>query len=192
MTTRSFSSWLAAALGAGLTLAATLTATDAQAHDFRLRAGTSAQGSEWRGDFAGYGSLELGVRFADIAGVYIGGHEGYGIVDDRLLTLVTLGGQVWLDYGRFRPYAKLGFVHQHEESLSVVANDFGSAIFGIGDGIRHRAGGELGLGLDIAVWEREDFELFASVSADARLFPDDLGPLVYAGGGLGVGFNYAL
>ncbi len=179
-------------LMASAALVVTLTAADAAAHDFRLEAGMSGFGTEWRGDGGGYGSLALAVRFADVAGVYLQGNEGYGAVDQRLLTLLSIGGQAWLDFGRFRPHARLGFTHQHEESLSVVANDFGSAIFGIGDGIRHRAGGEVGLGLDIGFWESGDNSFYATVNGSARFFPDDLGPKVYAGGGLSVGFNYIL
>jgi hypothetical protein len=34
--------------------------------------------------------------------------------------------------------------------------------------------------------------LFGTVDASAKLFPDDLGPMVYAGGGLHLGMGYDL
>lgn len=170
-----------------------LVSANAEAADFRLELGTTAAGTTWRGDVATYGHLKLGFRFFDLFGPYVQGQEGYGVVDQRLLTLVALGMQIWTPpLGPVRLHGRMAFVHQHEESLSVVAGDFGSALFGIGDGIRHRAGGEAALGVDLPLWSRNDFELFGAVDASAKLFPDDLGPIVYAGGGLTLGFNYAL
>jgi hypothetical protein len=180
--------WLAVAM-----LALTMTARSAEAADFRLEVGTTAAGTSWRGDAATYGHLKLAFRFFDLFGPYGQGHLGYGVVDERLLTLLALGAQIWTPpLGPARIHGRLAFLHQHEESISVVAGDYASALFGIGDGIRHRAGGEAGLGVDLSLWTRNDFELFGAVDASAKLFPDDLGPLVYVGGGLHLGFNYTL
>ncbi len=74
----------------------------------------------------------------------------------------------------------------------MVANDFGSALFGVGDGIRHRAGGEMGLGAELPVYVDGDLSLFAGIDATAKLFPDDLGPMLYVGGGATFGVGYAL
>jgi hypothetical protein len=179
-------------IGLAAALAAWLATTEAGAHDFQLGLGMSGHGTEWRGDGGGYGSLKLGVRFIDLVGVYLEGREGYATVDQRMLTLVSLGAQVWGRLGITRPYARLGFLHQHEESLAVFTDDVGSALFGVGDGIRHRFGGELGLGLDVPFWTRKDLSFFVGVEARGAVFPDDLGPLVYAGGGLNVGMSYEL
>ncbi len=180
--------WAACAVA----VAATALTAPVQAQDLRIEGGSAVLGTDWRGDVAAYGSLKLAARFGEVAGPYLQGHVGYAPVDQRLLTLISLGAQVWLDFDKVWPHARLGFVHQHEESLSVVANDFGSAIFGSGDGIRHRAGGEFGVGADVRVWERREVHLYVTVDGTAKIFPDDLGPLVYASGGLGVGLNYAL
>ena len=190
--TVNMSKWKRWMAGAVFGCTAGLFAGSASAQDLQVATGTSALGSTWRGDFAMYGSLKLSARFAGVVGPYVQGSVGYGLVDQRMLTLISLGGQVWLDYGKFRPHARIAFSHQHEESLSVVANDFGSAIFGIGDGIRHRAGGELGLGVDIEMWRRKQVHLFVGIDGTARLFPDELGPLLYAGGGVSAGFNWSL
>jgi hypothetical protein len=178
-------------VGAGA-LASVLFATEARATDFQLALGASALGTDWEGDAAGYGSLKLGFRFVDIVGIYALGRSGYGAVDDRLLTQLSLGAQLWAHLGPVWPYARLGFLHQHEESLSVVAGDYGSALFGVGDGIRHRAGGELAIGLDVPFWQRDDLSLFAGGEACAFLFPDGIGPTVYAGASLSIGLSYEL
>jgi len=189
-----YGDWRARLAGALLGLAFLVGGSEARAGDFRLELSSTAAGTEWRGDVAGYGSLKLAYRFIDLIGLYVQGHEGYGRVDDRMLTLVSIGGQIWApQLGPVRPYGRLGFLHQHEESLSVVADNFGSAIFGVGDGIRHRMGGELGLGIDVPFYERKDsVQLYVAIEASAKLFPDDLGPKVYAGGGVAFGTNFMI
>jgi hypothetical protein len=167
-------------------------AADARATDFQAAVGANAYGTEWRGDAAAYGSLKLGFRFADLIGIYALGREGYGGVDDRMLTQVSLGAQIWATIGPTRPYVRLGFLHQHEESISVVADDYGSAMFGVGEGIRHRAGGELALGLDLPFWTRDDLSFFVGGEASACLFPGAPGPIIYAGAGLSLGLSYEL
>jgi hypothetical protein len=166
--------------------------TDGQ-HHLRVALGGSALGSTWGGDAAAYTGARLGFRFIDLIGPYAALNVGYGVVDDRMLTAISLGGAIWLpELGPVRPFGRLGLVHQHEESLSVVADDFGSALFGVGDGIRHRAGGEAVVGIDFPVWEDGDWEIFGAVDGELKLFPDDLGPVLYAGGGLNLGMNYTL
>jgi hypothetical protein len=162
-------------------------------HHLRFGGGASASATTWRGDAAGYTGLNLGFRFVDLIGPVGSFQVGYGVVDDRMLTLLTLGAQVWLpELGPVRPYGRLAFLHQHEESLAVVADDFGSALFGIGDGIRHRAGGELGIGADMGLWEDDDWQLYGALDGSFKLFPDDLGPMLYGGAGLNLGMSYTL
>jgi hypothetical protein len=169
-----------------------LIASPARAGDIQLAVGATGAGTEWRGDAAAYGSLDIGYRFADIVGIYVQGQEGYAAVDQRLLTLVALGVQLWGRLGPTRPYARVAAIHQHEESMSVVAEDPAGALFGVGDGIRHRFGGEAGVGLDVPVYQEKDLSLFVTGEGSVKIFPDDLGPLVYAGAGLGFGMNYHL
>jgi hypothetical protein len=102
-----------------------------------------------------------------------------------------IGVKVWMPaLGPVRPHARLGFVHQHEEAMSVVAGEIGKAMMGMGDAIRHRGGGELGLGLDVPFVTRKAFAFYGAIDASARLFPDKMGPLLYAGGGLSLGVAY--
>ncbi len=174
--------------------AALAAAGDAMAGDARIELGGQGAGSNWRGDAAAWGSFGIAYRFADLIGPYGELGEGYGRVDQRMLTLLGIGAKVWLPkIGRTRPHLRLGFLHQHEESLSVVSHEYFKALFGIGDGIRHRAGGELGLGLDITLVQRKAVLFYAVVDGAARVFPDHLGPMVYGGGGvsLGVSFDFS-
>lgn len=164
----------------------------ASAGDFQLALGAAGAGTEWRGDAAVYSSLELGYRFADIVGIYAMGRLGYGSVDERMLTLLGIGAQIWGRIGVVRPYARLGFAHQHEESLVVVRDDVGGALFGVGDGIRHRAGGDAAIGVDVPFFRRDHVELFGTVEGYALWFPNTQGPNVYAGGGVGIGMSYWL
>src|SRR5688500_4381240 len=80
-------------------------AGEARATDFQLALGAEGNGTEWRGDAATYGSLKLGLRFLDLFGVYFEGQEGYATVDERVLTMIALGAQVWGRLGITRPYA---------------------------------------------------------------------------------------
>lgn len=176
----------------------------AVAGDFQLAVGASGAATEWRGDVAVYSSLKLGYRFADLVGVYGMGRLGYGAVDDRMLTLLSFGAQVWGQIDAARPYARIGFAHQHEESLVVVRDDVGGALFGVGDGIRHRAGGEGAIGVEIPFADigrgasgavpsgRGRVQMFGALEGSALWLPNAQGPNVYGGGGVSLGMSYWL
>lgn len=154
--------------------------------------GMGGAGTEWRGDGAFVTQLKLGYRFADVFGVYGDFQLGYAGVDQRVLTLFSLGVQLWGRLGFSRPFVRLSLLHQHEESLSVVAGDFFRAIMGIGEGIRHKAGVGLGLGVDLPFYKKDKLRLFVTIEAMVKWFPGDMGPFVYMGGNLGFGMNYSL
>lgn len=165
----------------------------ARATDFTMDGSGGGQLSTWRGDVSAFGSLKLGLRFADLAGPYLLGRVGYGTVDERMLTTIQLGAQLWLKFGKVRPYVRLGIEHSHEETLAEVRIEPGGALFGIGDGIRHRAGGELGLGFDVPFHEAKSVQWFVGGDALASLYPDGTkGPVLYGGVAARLGFNYKL
>jgi hypothetical protein len=170
----------------------TLAPAKARAGDVQLDLGLGGEGSSWRGDGVGFGSLQLGYRFKDLIAPYFLARLGYGAVDQRLVTFLSLGAQVWGRIGKVRPFARFGLVHQHEETMSSVANEPFGAIFGVGDGIRHRAGLDGGLGVDIPFSKQKAWEFHARVELLLTGFPDERGPAIYGGGNLGLGFNYAL
>ena len=85
-------------------------------------------------------------------------------------------------------------LHQHEEGLVSVENTPVGYLFGIGAGIRHRAGGGLQLGLEMPV-RGPSGRLAAILFAEANVtyFPDNtLGPTAYVGIDLGLGLDYLL
>ena len=154
--------------------------------------GASGAASSWEGDGAAYGSLKLGLRFADLISIHYLGKLGYGGVDTRMLTFLSLGAQIWGRIGPVRPYARIAAVHQHEEPVQAIEEDRWGALFGVGDGIRHRMGGEGGLGVDFPLARRKAVELFGTAEAHLDWFPDPRGPQWYGGGGLALGVNYVL
>ena len=154
--------------------------------------GGAAGSSTWRGDPAGFAALKLGYRFKDFIAPYYLGRNGYAVVNDRTLTALQFGVQVWGRIGTVRPYVRLGGMHQHEESQQAVRADPGGALFGVGDGIRHRWGGEGALGFDWPFFHHEKFALVATVEAVGDYFGDQKGPGFYVFGAAGLGATYAL
>jgi len=165
---------------------------DAHASDLRLNLSLSGAGSEWRDDGALWGGLGLGFRFRDIIGLYALGRLGYGAVDQRMLTLLAIGAQIWGRLGPTRPYARLAFIHQHEESLPAVEQNVGGAVFGVGDGIRHRGGAEGALGIDLPIHTKLPWTFFANAELSFAGFPNSSGPGWYMLGTLGLGLHYTL
>lgn len=93
------------------------------------------------------------------------------------------------------PYARLFALHQHEEGIVSVENTPLGFVFGIGAGIRHRAGGGLALGAEIPIKRAADDRLTWMIFADTMLiyFPDAaIGPHAYVGLEGGVAFDWLL
>lgn len=90
------------------------------------------------------------------------------------------------------PYARVGFVHHHETPWAVVKEDPVMAAIGSAEGIRHRSGLDLAVGLAGAMnpVELPEQRLRAFVELSVIGFPDDHGPHVY--GTLDLGFGYSL
>jgi hypothetical protein len=126
--------------------------------EFFVGLGTSVGLTDWAGDPAGYGSFGIGLRLFEVVMPFAEARVGYGRIDQRLLTFLSLGVA-----GTFHPTPKIapriliGAVHQHEESLAAVAQEPAGALLGIGGGIRHRAGVQLGLACDFTVYQKEKF-----------------------------------
>ena len=151
-------------------------------------------GNGWSGDGVIPGAqLRAGYRFANLVGPVFVGREAYAKEDERLLTLISLGAQVWWPPIEPRPYARLSWVHQHEEFVGYAQDEPFGVLFGVGNGIRHRGGVELALGTDIRFAESEsiDWLLSPELYADWILASEAPGPKYYLGGGLSVGLAFA-
>lgn len=164
----------------------------ARAGEVEVRVGLAGAATDWKDDGAGVGALTIGYRFIDLVGIYIFGRLGFGAVDDRVLTCLGLGAQIWGRLGIVRPYARLGLLHIHEEPWTAVTHEPFGALLGVGDGIRHRTGLELGLGADIPVFKRGRVELFTGLEANAAWVTFSSGPSWYWGGGVSFGMHYSL
>jgi hypothetical protein len=158
-------------------------------------AGVSAYKSTWRGDYTGGGTLRAGVRFAHAIAVDFQAWESYATVNQRDNTGLSLGVTGYIPLPMVHPYGRLFVMHQHEEGLVSVENAPFGTLFGIGAGIRHRAGGGLSLGVEIPLSESKDkrFTWIGIADVTAMYFPDDtLGPHAYVGINFGIGFDYLL
>jgi hypothetical protein len=165
---------------------------EAAAGEIQVATGPGVYGSSWRGDSSVGQALRLGYRFGDIVAIDYVGRLGYATVDDRMLTYLSLGGTLYGRVWKMRPYVRLAFVHQHEESTSSVRNDAFGSVFGVGDGIRHRGGFGSSLGLDLPVIKKERFEMVVGVDTSGVWFPDPRGPKIYAGGSLWLGVSFGV
>jgi hypothetical protein len=178
-----------------LSLLFLLAPREARATDVEMgaAAGATTFASTWRGDLAAGTTLRAGVRFGRVVAGDFQIWESYATVNQRLDTGLSIGVTGFLPLPATKPFARLFVLHQHEEALVSVANAPAGVLFGIGAGIRHRAGGGLSLGAEIPIRRSEDKRLAWVFVAEATgiYFPDaTLGPTAYAGIDLGVGFDY--
>jgi hypothetical protein len=167
-------------------------ARPAEAGEVQLATGPGVYGSSWRGDSSFGQALRVGYRFGDLFAIDTLGRLGYGTVDERVITYLSLGGTLYGRIGKVRPYARLAFVHQHEEPAPGVREDPFGAVFGVGDGIRHRAGFGSGLGLDLPIQKTKSVEVVVGIETSGVWFPDPRGPKLYAGGSLWLGLNFGI
>ncbi len=155
--------------------------------------GLAAGGTGWRGDPLGVGSLTLGLRLYRAIAVFVQGRLGYGRIDQRQLTAILVGlcGGGYLtekSYGRL----SVAFIHQHEESIAAVAEQPGGALLGIGTGIRHRAGVQVGIGWDFVVYRQPKYELTVGPEAAISYLTYSSGPSVYGFAGISAGGTFRL
>ncbi|MDC3961748.1 hypothetical protein [Polyangium jinanense] len=155
---------------------------------------SSALGTtDWRTDVTGYGGFAVGLRLFGIVTPFAEGRLGYGTVDQRLLTFLSLGVRAgWQATPRVYPRAHVGFVHQHEESMASVAEEPFGAVLGIGPGIRHRAGVQFGLGCDFTLLRRSKFTLALGPELVGAYLGYSSGPNLYGFVGANLGAHFAL
>lgn len=129
--------------------------------------GGSAGLTDWSGDPISYGAFGLGLRLYEMITPFAEARIGYGRVDQRLLTFLSIGVMgTYHVTNKIAPRILVGAVHQHEESLAAVAQEPWGAVLGIGGGIRHRAGVQFGVACDFKVYDKGRFVL--SVGPELR------------------------
>jgi hypothetical protein len=154
--------------------------------------GPNAALSTWRGDVAGGGSLRIGLLLLGAVAPDFITRLNYASVDDRVATYLSLGVTGYLPLRLIRPYARLAFVHQHEESRAAIGEDPSHAALGVGHGIRHRAGYAGGLGLDVPVLQRGRSTFTFGGDVTATRFPDPRGPELYVAATFLASIHHAL
>ena len=94
-------------------------------------------------------------------------------------------------FSRFRITGTLGVVHQHEEPRAAIMEAPFQALFGVGDGIRHRMGSRAGVSLAYPFATYDHGDLFVALDLDGTMFmDDDRGPRWMTNAGLSLGFTY--
>jgi len=165
----------------------------ARAGEIQLASGAGAYASSWRGDDSFGLALKVGYRIADLVAIDSVGRLGYGTIDQRVITYLSVGGTLYARVGLARPYLRLAAVHQHEEPAPGVRADPYGTVFGVGDGIRHRAGFGSSLGVDYPIQKtKSGVELTLGIDTSGIWFPDPRGPMIYAGGALWLGVNMGI
>jgi len=165
----------------------------AAAGELQVDAGLAVRKSTWAGDVAAGGQLGAGYRFAHVFAIDTVVWEETASVDSRLNTGLTLGITGTLPLRTIRPSLRVYAIHQHEEGLvSVAEHPFGT-VFGIGAGIRHRAGAGARLGVEIPFSASKRVEWVALGGLEGTWLSEKiLGPAAYYGVMGGIGINYRL
>lgn len=158
----------------------------------QLGVGPSGGASTWRGDGGAGGAARLGVLLFGVVAPDVVTRLTYSTVDDRMLTYLSLGATGYLPLRVVRPYARLAFVHQHEESRAAIEDGPGDAALGVGPGIRHRAGFAGALGAETIVGRQGKGVFTLGGDVTATHFPDPRGPSTYVAGTVWVSLHYGL
>jgi hypothetical protein len=168
-------------------------AASASAGELDLDAGLTATTTAWPGDHGGGAALDASWWFRDWIGASFVAKEQYATVDDRLLSYFSINVAARHPAGPLRLTGTLGIVHQHEEPRSALMDAPFEAALGVGDGIRHRAGGRAGVQLALPVKQLAHGDVYVALDLDATVFADDdRGPRWMAGAGLAIGFTRRL
>jgi len=163
----------------------------ASAGELDMNLGLQATTTGWPDDNGGGFALDASWWFRPWLGASFIGKEQYASVDDRMLSYFSINAAARHDLGRLRLTGTLGLVHQHEESRAAIMQQPVQALFGVGDGIRHRAGSRAGFSLGLPFTTHGHGDYFVALDLDGTGFADsDRGPRWMASAGLSIGFTY--
>lgn len=168
-----------------------LAAPAARAGELDLDLGAQATATAWSGDHGGGAAYGATWMFRPWLGAAFVGKEQYATVDDRVLSYFSVNAVARHGLGRFRITGQLGVVHQHEEPRAALMEQPFQSLLGVGDGIRHRAGGRAGISLALPFHAHDHGDWYVALDLDGTVFgDDDRGPRWMTGAGLSVGFTY--
>jgi hypothetical protein len=163
----------------------------AYAGELDMGLGLQATTTGWPDDNGGGPVLDASWWFRPwIAATFVG-KEHYATVDDRFMSYFSVNGAVRHDLGPLRLTGSLGVVHQHEESRAAIMEQPVQALFGVGDGIRHRMASRAGFSLGLPLSSHSHGDYFVALDIDGTVFADsDRGPRWMSSAGLSLGFTY--
>jgi hypothetical protein len=168
-----------------------LSTTAAAAGELDLDLGVQATTTPWQGDHGGGTVYGLGYWFLPWIGVTYLGKEQYATIDDRFLIYFSLNVAGRQELGPLRLTGTLGLVHEHEEPRAAVDAQPLEAVFGVGDGIRHRMAGRAGAQVALPVWDYGRGTMFVALDVDFTKFMDmDKGPSWMTSAGVSLGATY--
>ena len=153
--------------------------------------GLQATTTAWPDDHGGGPALSAGYWFTPHLAASFVGKEQYSQVDDRMLSYFSFNASGRLAVSRFRLTGTLGLVHQHEEPRAAIMEAPAQALFGVGDGIRHRMGSRAGISLALPLAPHHHGDYYVAFDLDGTVFMDnDRGPRWMSPAGLSLGFTY--
>ena len=162
--------------------------------DFDL--GLQATTTGWPADHGGGPMLAAAYWFQPWIGAAFVGKEHYATVDDRFMSYYSFNVALRQPIGPFRFVGMLGVVHQHEESTAAIMAQPVEAVFGVGDGIRHRYAARAGASLELPVAEYQRGDMYLALDIDTTVFADHAeharGPRWMMSAGLSIGITIDL
>lgn len=163
----------------------------AAAGELDTNLGLQATTTGWPDDHGGGPSIGVAWWFRPwIAATFLG-KEHYATVDDRFMSYFSFNVATRHRAGRLRLSYTLGLVHQHEESRAAIMDSPLQALFGVGDGIRHRMGSRAGFSLGLPLSTHAHGDYYVALDLDATVFTDnDRGPRWMSSAGVSLGFTY--
>jgi hypothetical protein len=169
----------------------------ASAGEVRASFGPSAGVSSWRADYAAGTAFRASYKFGRRVSADFGTGFGYGTVDNRFVTQILVGLSLYQPVGSVRFALGAFGMHQHEESVASARKEPVGVVFGVGDGIRHRAGVGTSLGLEVPLIQsrKNDVlvsEWFGGVAVDGAYIFHGTGPTYTGAARLSLGFSYVL
>jgi hypothetical protein len=152
-------------------------ASPAAAGELDLNFGLQATHTAWSDDTGGGPTLQVGWWFADWIGASFVGKEHYATIDDRYMSYYSLNvalrhaaGPLWIG-------GSLGFVHQHEQTMSSIEEQPLASAFGVADGMRHRMAARTGFQLALPISKLHRGDMYLALDIDGTYFGDeDRGP----------------
>jgi len=168
-----------------------LVAGRASAGELDVDLGLQATTTGWADDNGGGPTLGASWWFLSWVGATFIGKEQYATVDDRMMSYFSVNGAFRRELGPMRLTGTLGFVHQHEEPRAAIMEQPLQAVFGVGDGIRHRMGSRAGFSLGLPFTTHGHGDYFVALDIDGTVFAEsDRGPRWMTSAGLSIGFTY--